>query len=91
MGAVSTISSKGQITLPAEVRDRLGVGTGDRVEFVFDGTQTVVKPVRAQENPFAKWIGIGRSKAGETTTADIIREEREMRGWDELDIKDVEG
>jgi AbrB family looped-hinge helix DNA binding protein len=30
----STISSKGQITVPQEIRRRLGLETGDRVEFV---------------------------------------------------------
>ena len=32
--ATATISSKGQITIPADVRSALAVGTGDRVEFV---------------------------------------------------------
>jgi len=32
--ATAVVSSKGQITIPAEVRERLGVTTGDRVEFV---------------------------------------------------------
>jgi AbrB family looped-hinge helix DNA binding protein len=30
----ATLTSKGQITIPAAVREALGVGTGDRVEFV---------------------------------------------------------
>jgi antitoxin PrlF len=30
----ATITSKGQITIPANVRRALSVGTGDRVEFV---------------------------------------------------------
>lgn len=30
----ATVSSKGQITIPAEVRQALHVDTGDRVEFV---------------------------------------------------------
>jgi antitoxin PrlF len=30
----ATLTSKGQITIPAEIREALGVGTGDRVEFV---------------------------------------------------------
>jgi len=32
--ATSTITSKGQITIPAAMRAALGVSTGDRVEFV---------------------------------------------------------
>jgi antitoxin PrlF len=34
----ATITSKGQITLPKEVRDALGVAAGDRVEFVAEPT-----------------------------------------------------
>ncbi|WP_158750990.1 AbrB/MazE/SpoVT family DNA-binding domain-containing protein [Acidobacterium sp. S8] len=34
--ASSTITSKGQITIPIEVRTNLGVGVGDRIEFVFN-------------------------------------------------------
>ncbi len=30
----ATVTSKGQITIPAEVRQALQVGAGDRVEFV---------------------------------------------------------
>ena len=32
--ATATLTSKGQITIPAIVRAALGVGVGDRVEFV---------------------------------------------------------
>lgn len=37
MAASTKISSKGQITVPVEVRRRLGVKQGDRVEFVVEG------------------------------------------------------
>jgi antitoxin PrlF len=53
----STISSKGQITVPIEVRRRLGLKTGDRVEFVFDKERTAIRPARGATNPFVKYKG----------------------------------
>ncbi len=54
----STISSKGQVTVPIEVRRRLGLQSGDRVEFVFEDGHTVLRPARAEKNPFAAFVGI---------------------------------
>ncbi|MEX2130723.1 MAG: AbrB/MazE/SpoVT family DNA-binding domain-containing protein [Pseudohongiellaceae bacterium] len=34
---IATLTSKGQITIPAKVRAALGVGAGDRVDFIEDG------------------------------------------------------
>ena len=38
----STITSKGQITLPKKIRERLHVGTGDRIDFVVEENGLVV-------------------------------------------------
>jgi len=57
MGRTSTISSKGQITVPLEVRQRLGVKNGDRVEFVFEDGLTVLRPAREEGNMFEKYVG----------------------------------
>jgi antitoxin PrlF len=43
VGAKSRITSKGQITMPKEVRDRLGLKPGDAVEFIEDGNRTWVR------------------------------------------------
>jgi antitoxin PrlF len=40
------ITSKGQITVPKQVRDRLGVGPGDSLAFEFDGERLEVRPRR---------------------------------------------
>jgi len=58
MAASSTISSKGQITIPQEIRKRLGLAPGDRVEFAVEGDLTVIRPARSEVNPFEKFIGI---------------------------------
>lgn len=38
---ISTITSKGQVTIPAEVRRYLGVATNDKIAFVIDDQGTV--------------------------------------------------
>jgi antitoxin PrlF len=58
MAASSTVSSKGQITIPAEIRHRLGVKEGDRVEFVVDNGRTILQPATLEKNPFEKYIGV---------------------------------
>jgi antitoxin PrlF len=54
----SSISSKGQVTVPLEIRKRLGVSAGDRIDFVIEGDQTVIRPSREDPDPFAKHVGI---------------------------------
>ncbi|MBN9064680.1 MAG: AbrB/MazE/SpoVT family DNA-binding domain-containing protein [Rhizobiales bacterium] len=43
--AAATVTSKGQITIPASVREALGLKAGDRVEFVPEGKDGfVIRP-----------------------------------------------
>ena len=46
--ATATLTSKGQLTLPKSVRDRMGLDSGDRVEFVevSDGVFNIVAATR---------------------------------------------
>jgi len=53
----STISSKGQVTVPQHIRNRLGLLPGDEVEFVIEGERTVIRPARTAENAFEKYRG----------------------------------
>ena len=57
MASSSVISSKGQVTVPQEIRIRLGLKEGDRVEFVLEGGNTIMRPVRSAENPFDAYAG----------------------------------
>jgi antitoxin PrlF len=58
MNKFSTMTSKGQLTVPQEIRKRLGLQTGDRVEFIVEEDRTVIRPARAEANPFTRFIGI---------------------------------
>ena len=52
------ITSKGQVTVPREVRRVLGVRTGDKLLFESDGQGVRVRPVRTRSS-FSKYRSIG--------------------------------
>jgi AbrB family looped-hinge helix DNA binding protein len=72
------MTSKGQITVPFEIRRILGVRAGDKLEFETKGTGCSVRPVRA-EDPFEKFRGIGTPGIGRGRKA-VLRWSRQMRG-----------
>jgi AbrB family looped-hinge helix DNA binding protein len=72
------ITSKGQITVPHEVRRALGVRPGDKLLFEQDGSEFRVKPLRA-ESPFEKYRGIGNPGIPSGRKA-INRAIRQLRG-----------
>lgn len=57
MANSSVLSTKGQLTVPQEVRERLGLKEGDRVEFIVENGVTVLRPARGEKNPFARYAG----------------------------------
>ena len=57
----ATITSKGQITVPREIRRVLGVRSGDKLLFESDAKGIRVRPVRSQ-SAFSKYRGIGNSE-----------------------------
>ena len=39
----ASLTSKGQVTVPKAIRDRLKVGTGDRLDFIVEGDRVVLR------------------------------------------------
>jgi antitoxin PrlF len=72
------ITSKGQVTVPREVRQMLGVRAGDKLIFENDENGIRVRPVRSQ-SAFSKYRGIGNPGIGSGRKG-IARWLREMRG-----------
>jgi AbrB family looped-hinge helix DNA binding protein len=72
------ITSKGQITVPHEVRRAMGVRPGDSLLFEQKGSEFRVRPVRTV-SPFEKFRGIGTPGIGRGRKA-VIRYVRKLRG-----------
>lgn len=43
---LSTVTIKGQVTIPKEVRDLLHIHPNDKVDFIIEGGRAVIVPVR---------------------------------------------
>ncbi|HUK29473.1 MAG TPA: AbrB/MazE/SpoVT family DNA-binding domain-containing protein [Candidatus Acidoferrum sp.] len=84
MKRLAKITSKGQITVPRDVRRALGVRPGDRLLFEKVGTTVRVRPVKKKPSPFEKYRGIGTPGIGRGRKA-VVNWIRKMRGHDDLD------
>ena len=42
---LSTVTSKGQVTIPKPIRDALGIAPNDRVAFIQEGKRVLIQPV----------------------------------------------
>jgi len=66
----TTVTSKGQVTIPKRVRDLLGIGPGSKVDFerASDGRIVLVKQGKKLPSRFAKL----RGRAGKGMSTDEI-------------------
>jgi AbrB family looped-hinge helix DNA binding protein len=78
------VTSKGQITVPVEIRKSLGVKPGDHL--LFEQQEGGIRLVRDGEaNVFEKWRGIGGFPGMGKGREAIVAYFRELRGHDDLD------
>jgi len=71
----STITSKGQTTVPKEIRDVLDVGPGDRLTWEVRGGKVAITTERA-----LLWELEGFIKHGEPDAVKAVAAARKMRG-----------
>lgn len=43
---LSSVTAKGQVTIPADIRNRFKIQPNDRVDFFVDGERIVIMPVK---------------------------------------------
>lgn len=78
----ATITSKGQVTIPVEVREKLGLRTGDRLEFRVRGAEAAVR--KSALRPAAALFGLLRregrpASSVEEMNAAVARHHRKGR------------
>jgi AbrB family looped-hinge helix DNA binding protein len=69
------LTSKGQVTIPKEVRDKLGLSRGEELQFYEDKGVFYLKK-GLKKSPFDKWLGHLKKHRGGKTDALI----EELRG-----------
>ncbi len=79
MNAIATITSKGQITIPVEVRRQMGLIEGEQVEFHVEAGVTTLRRFVSDSNPFAKWAG---RLGGLERIKDAVEWQRDLRSDD---------
>jgi len=75
---LAKITSKGQVTVPRDIRRVLGVRPGDKVVFEKVGTVVSIRPVK-EIDPFEKYSGIG-NPGMPSGRKGILKFIRKMRG-----------
>ncbi len=72
--SLATVSSKGQITLPAKLRAKLGINSKDKVQFIIRDDEIIIKPLRSfreLRGTIAVKKGDGRKATEEAVSAHV--------------------
>lgn len=83
----ATVSSKGQLVIPAPIRDELGIGPGTRVAIRREGQEVVLTPVTVAAKLAAIRKMRGIASGGPSLCDELIEERRRERelerkeGW----------
>ncbi len=78
--AESTVTSKGQITIPKEIRESLGLKEGKKVVFITEGSRAIMMP--KTKDPLKKLDELrkGLPRISETELKQMIKESK--KAWD---------
>ena len=78
------VMAKGQITIPKDIRDVLGVSNGDRVTFIVEGNNVrIVNSAVYAMQVFQKEMAGEAERSGLTSEDDVMALVKELRNEDE--------
>jgi AbrB family looped-hinge helix DNA binding protein len=81
--ASSNVSTKGQLVIPATIREKYGIGPGTRVEFIEDGPRLVLE-LDTVESRIRKMKALRGITAGGPSGTDLLLEDRRLEREREL-------
>lgn len=76
MNRITTVSTKGQLVIPAEMRESLGIGPGARIALTLQGARIILEPI--SEKLVDDTCGIF---AGKPSLSAALKKEREKDKW----------
>lgn len=68
---IAAVTSKGQVTIPKPIRDRLGIGLRDRVVFMVDADGHVT--LRALDYPTVASLAGAAGSLRQAVTGDVVK------------------
>lgn len=78
------VMSKGQVTIPKDIREVLGVASGDRITFIVEGnTVRIVNSAVYAMQVFQKEMAGEAERTGLTSEDDVMALVKELRNEDE--------
>ena len=77
------ITSKGQVTIPQEMRERYRLHPHTEVDFAAGESGVVIRPARTPERRFQEWIALAKGSAtAKVTTDEVMKLTRDLqRNW----------
>jgi AbrB family looped-hinge helix DNA binding protein len=73
---ITTVSTKGQLVIPSEMRNSLGIGPGTRIAVTQDGSRIVLEPVSNELVDKTRGMLKGKAQLAEKLRRKSRREDR---------------
>ena len=79
MTQITTVSTKGQLVIPAEMREQLGIEPGTRLAVTLQGSRIILEPVSAELVDATRGIFAGKRSLSSVLQHQRRQEHKKLR------------